>query len=135
MCTVHCITSSITQRKCPDCPLTPALCQTLERDCHSAWHNPSFSKIQTLWYEHVQKKEKSPKGPCGRPKGSINRRRRRGMYRSHPSEMTNLYHSYHISKSSPLSPLSVSIYKISWSFSLCQINIVLLKKFKLPSHF
>ena len=40
-CHLHSATS-FTQRKCPDCPLNPALCQTLERDYHSKWHDKSF---------------------------------------------------------------------------------------------
>ncbi len=35
-----------TQRKCPDCHLMPSLCQTTERDCHTAWHDKSFSTIK-----------------------------------------------------------------------------------------
>ena len=30
--------ASYPRRKYPDCPLAPSLCQTLERDCHAAWH-------------------------------------------------------------------------------------------------
>ena len=41
-----------TQRKCPDCQSLPALCQTFERDCHSAWHSDTFAVIRNLWYEH-----------------------------------------------------------------------------------
>ena len=41
-----------TQRKCPDCNLVPALCQTVERDCHSAWHSETFAVVRKLWYEH-----------------------------------------------------------------------------------
>ncbi len=84
-----------TQRKCPDCPLQPALCQVMDRDCHSDWHSDSFKTIRTLWYEHIQmttlpsssssqpssSRSQQSKGPVGRPKGSINRRRRRGNYR------------------------------------------------------
>ena len=40
-----------TQRKCPDCPHCPALCQTVERDCHYKWHEPSFDNLQSLWVE------------------------------------------------------------------------------------
>ncbi len=80
--------SSFTQRKCPDCPLTPALCQTLEKDCHSVWHSKSFAVIRNLWYRHrlepTVKMRDVQTTNCGRgrPKGSINRRRRRGAYRS-----------------------------------------------------
>ena len=42
---------SATQCKCPDCPLNPALCQTVEKDCHSEWHSDAFSMIRKLWYE------------------------------------------------------------------------------------
>ena len=80
-----------TQRKCPDCPLQPALCQVLDRDCHFDWHSDSFGTIRQLWYEHIQRRSTQPNpsshGPqqssrrAGRPRGSINRRRRRGNYR------------------------------------------------------
>ena len=80
---------SITQRKCPDCPLSPALCQTLEKDCHAKWHSTTFEKLRNLWYEHVERRQKPneqtatpPPSQRGRPKGSINKRRRRGMYRT-----------------------------------------------------
>ena len=78
-------TSSVTQRKCPDCPLTPALCQTLEKDCHSKWHDNSFAVIRQLWYDHRQhsydhhdkqvelRGVKTTNHGRGRPKGSINR--------------------------------------------------------------
>ena len=97
-----------TQRKCPDCPFAPPLCQTLERDCHSAWHQSSFDEVRALWLDKhenksrssAQSSETSSAGPSqaaststgapsassqsrrGRPKGSINKRRRRGNYRS-----------------------------------------------------
>ena len=80
-----------TQRKCPDCPLQPTLCQVLDRDCHFDWHSDSFGTIRQLWYEHIQRRSTQPNpsshGPqqssrrAGRPRGSINRRRRRGNYR------------------------------------------------------
>ena len=80
-CHLHSATS-FTQRKCPDCPLNPALCQTLERDCHSEWHDKSFSVIRNLWYSHRRIPESADTPTRGRPKGSINRRRKRGAYRS-----------------------------------------------------
>ena len=75
---------SVTQRKCSDCPLQPALCQVLGRDCHSDWHSNSFAKIRQLWYEHIERKSTQPNSSGrgrGRPRGSVNRRRRRGNYR------------------------------------------------------
>ena len=86
-CHLHNI-RNFTQRKYPDCPLVPAFCQTLERDCHSSWHSVSFSTIRKLWYEHRDKSSSKPKEAGsssrgrGRPKGSVNRRKRRGNYRS-----------------------------------------------------
>ena len=97
-----------TQRKCPDCPFAPPLCQTLERDCHTAWHQSSFDEVRALWLDKhenksrssAQSSETSSAGPSqaaststgapsassqscrGRPRGSINKRRRRGNYRS-----------------------------------------------------
>ena len=77
-----------TQRKCPDCLLTPALCQTLKRDCHSCWHSKSFTNIRKLWYEHWQTSNLESTPSCsshgrGRPKGSINQRKCRGNYHNH----------------------------------------------------
>ena len=74
-----------TQRKCPDCQLLPALCQTVGRDCHSAWHSEHFAVIRKLWYEHREKQSSSTPNTSrgrGRPKGSINRSKRRGSYRA-----------------------------------------------------
>ena len=84
---------SWTQRKCLDCIGTvPSLCQTLERDCHSAWHYPSFDSLRNIWFDGQTSRQEpsrssqagpsSPPQPvprCGRPR--INKRRRRGMYR------------------------------------------------------
>ena len=79
-------TTSYTQRKCPDCLFTPALCQTSEKNCHAAWHGSTFSVIRRLWYntqmDKEERKQQSGARPKGRPKGSINRKRRRGNYRS-----------------------------------------------------
>ena len=77
-----------TQRKCPDCPFMPALCQTLERDCHKIWHLPSFDEKRAQWFARQSKASSPSSDPVpkpskrGRPKGSVNRRRRRGAYRS-----------------------------------------------------
>ena len=38
-----------TQRKCTDCTLQPALCQTLDRDCHALWHMPNFDDEREKW--------------------------------------------------------------------------------------
>lgn len=40
-----------TQRKCLDCIGQPGLCQTLQRDCHSAWHSPSFDRLRNVWFD------------------------------------------------------------------------------------
>ena len=47
-----------TQRKCADCLFQPALCQTLERDCHALWHVPNFDDERDQWIR--QKSAKSP---------------------------------------------------------------------------
>ena len=39
---------SLTQRRCSDCHLQPALCQIMERDCHSHWHSKSFMRIRNF---------------------------------------------------------------------------------------
>ena len=86
----------LTQRKCPDCIGEPALCQTRKCDCHSMWHSPSFDGVRSLWFAHYESKQQQQstasgadttenigvvRGP-GRPRGSINKRKRRGNYRS-----------------------------------------------------
>ena len=74
-----------TQRKCPDCQLLPALCQTVGRDCHSAWLSENFTVFRKLWYKHHEKQSSSTPSTSrghGRPKGSINRCKRRGSYRA-----------------------------------------------------
>ena len=90
---------NFTQRKCPDCYLMPALCQTTERDCHTAWHSKTFGVIRQLWYEHESNRasnqvstgaSSSTQGTGassrtrgrGRPKGSMNRSKRWGNYKS-----------------------------------------------------
>ena len=82
---------NFTQRKCPDCPFLPSLCQTAERDCHTAWHQPNFDEIRALWFDKQERKcaAASPPSPAdppacrrGRPRGAINRRLRRGNYRT-----------------------------------------------------
>ena len=62
--------------------------QINEKDCHSAWHSSNFSIIRKLWYDKQSRKQLSNTTTVststksrGRPKGSINRRRRRGNYR------------------------------------------------------
>ena len=90
---------NFTQRKCPDCYLMPALCQTTERDCHTAWHSKRFGVIRQLWYEHESDRasiqastgaSSSTQGTGassrtrghGRTKGSMNHSNRGGNYKS-----------------------------------------------------
>lgn len=77
-------TVSYTQRKCPDCLDTPALCQTSDKDCHSSWHGSTFLVIRKLWYDKKAKSSSTETNTSSksreRPKGSINRKRRRGDY-------------------------------------------------------
>ena len=49
-----------TQRKRLDCPFQPALCQTVNRDCHAKWHSPNFDTNRDLWI-----KQRVSKGPAG----------------------------------------------------------------------
>ena len=96
ICHLH-NTRNFTQRKCSDCYLMPALCQTSERDCHSAWHSKSFSVIRQLWYEQEKCAASTEASTStstlassvattghsrGRPKGSLNRSKRRGNYKA-----------------------------------------------------
>lgn len=84
-----------TMRKCPDCPFQPALCQVSGRDCHSIWHSTSHLKARNDWFRNRRRREKQllltsleavaeicDKRGVGRPKGSKNLRKRRGLYRS-----------------------------------------------------
>ena len=101
-----------TQPRCPDCLFTPALCQTHDRDCHGEWHKPTFDGVRTLWFDKQERKgsaitpqdsnsstsreqvtdslldsSTSSSVPLlshgrGRPRGSINKRKRRGAYRA-----------------------------------------------------
>ena len=95
-CRMHSIVNW-TQRKCPDCPNTPALCQTTGRDCHAKWHLPSFDEVRDKWFEKKASTEAGAvtgdshapevdtaqqKTKCGRLRGAINKCRRRGNYRS-----------------------------------------------------
>ena len=53
-----------TQRKWPDCPFLPALCQTLEKDCHSVWHEPCFDELRNLWVaKRMDKHQSRPSAP------------------------------------------------------------------------
>ena len=47
---------NFTQRKCPDCPFTPSLCQTMDRDCHRS----SFDEIRALWFDKQEHRSTSP---------------------------------------------------------------------------
>lgn len=49
---------SWTQRKCLDCIGTPGLCQTVQRDCHSAWHYPSFDRLRNIWFDSQLSRQK-----------------------------------------------------------------------------
>ena len=46
-----------TQQKCLDCLFSPALCQTWERDCHSAWHENKFDGIRGAWFCDRQRRQ------------------------------------------------------------------------------
>lgn len=39
-----------TTRRCPDCPFTPALCQTATKDCHSIWHSEQHDCLRSAWF-------------------------------------------------------------------------------------
>ena len=44
-------------RKCPDCPFSPALSQSLRRDCHGTWDSTGFVAERGKW--GCQQMEKS----------------------------------------------------------------------------
>ena len=46
-------------RKCPDCPFSPALCQSARRDCHGIWHATPFTAEQSKWFCQQREKFKS----------------------------------------------------------------------------
>ena len=65
---------NFTQRRCPDCPFAPPLCQTMDRDCHAAWHQSCFDEIRTLWIDKQEYKnlKTSSTATCGSsPPGSL----------------------------------------------------------------
>ena len=68
--------SAKTKRKCPDCPRKPPLCQTPTRDCYTVWHSRHCLSLWKKWQHRNSNTRR------GRPKGIVNRRRRRGNYRS-----------------------------------------------------
>ena len=68
-------------RHCPDCPFTPALCQSTKRDCHGQWHCDAHHTKRQRWFSKQKRKytestivQLSKKR--GRPKGSKDKRRR-----------------------------------------------------------
>jgi hypothetical protein len=52
-----------TQRKCTDCKFRPALCQTLDRDCHALWHMPRFDERRDQWVKQKSAKSPGPETP------------------------------------------------------------------------
>ena len=73
-----------TSRQCHDCPFSPALCQTWNKDCHTRWHSPQYA-VQRQRYFAAQKKraEGHPvhhilgQRRAGRPAGTKNKRVKR----------------------------------------------------------
>ena len=74
--------TNITSRRCPDCPLQPALCQVRGRDCHSLWHSTSNLRVRNNWYKKRRRTSKRLSTQTlkrGRPKGSTNMKKRKGF--------------------------------------------------------
>ena len=44
-----------TSRQCSDYEFHPPLCQTVERDCHVAWHQPSGSERRRQWRKRTRR--------------------------------------------------------------------------------
>ena len=76
-----------TARRCPDCPFTPCLCQTSDKDCHGIWHSEAHLHKRMNWFltkrntytrltNPPTKHLPSKRGP-GRPKGSKDKRKRK----------------------------------------------------------
>ena len=57
-----------TLRYCPDCEFSPSLCQTSDRDCHTAWHQPLNDKVRLSWTK--RRAQRTRNTTRGRPKGS-----------------------------------------------------------------
>ena len=55
---------NFTQRKSPDCPFTPSLCQTADKDCHAEWHQTSFDEIRSLRLAKQEQKSDSTSAGC-----------------------------------------------------------------------
>jgi hypothetical protein len=75
-----------TLRICPDCPNQPHLCQVVGRDCHKTWHSSSSFQSRQRYKRNkkrVLKLVAKAVRQAGRPKGSKNRKKRTGYYRSH----------------------------------------------------
>ena len=68
------ICHSLTSRLCPDCPFSPALCQSVRKDCHGVWHTPASDMQRMRWFRQQCNKatavSKVPSRREGRPKGS-----------------------------------------------------------------
>jgi hypothetical protein len=76
-----------TMRKCPDCPFSPALCQSAARDCHSEWHGNSFAARRQMWFLRQRSRlqtrvtavnlpSSSSRKRSGRPLGQKNKKRK-----------------------------------------------------------
>ena len=72
-------------RYCKDCPFSPALCQSIKKQCHEDWHSDSVCAAHTRahWFTRqrncmskLSKRSGLPKKRPGRPKGSKNKRRK-----------------------------------------------------------
>ena len=37
-------------RMCPDCPFSPRLCQSTQKDCHSRWHTTQYAVQWSQWF-------------------------------------------------------------------------------------
>ena len=66
---------SKTQRSCPDCPKQPPLCQTVGKDCHTAWHSSQFKETRDAFFK---RKFPLPRKRVGRPAGSVGWKKRKG---------------------------------------------------------
>ena len=66
-------------RQCPDCPFTPALCQSSRKDCHGRWHAASYSVTRGYWFAQKshQYREIERKRRPGRPIGSKDKKKRK----------------------------------------------------------
>ena len=70
------ICHSLTSRLCPDCPFSPALCQSIKRDCHGIWHSRTSHARRIQWFQ-----QKTAKATAAQPRSRKKGRKTKGEQR------------------------------------------------------